>query len=545
MSDRGKGRIRRGGRRLRPRLLAVALVGVALLAAGAVSGLAAEPTIEVTGNSLATYAWTPSTASLNAGESAAFKNPTSNLHALAWESGPETPSCTGTPSSGQGNWSGSCTFAQAGTYKFYCPVHPSQMKGTITVSGAGAPVVSTGAATSVGEAGATLNGTVNPSGQATTYHFDYGTSTAYGQETAAESAGEGNASVSKSAAVTGLSAATTYHFRIVATSSAGTTRGADRAFSTTGPPSPTTEAATKVGGTEATLAGSTNPHGLATTYFFNYGTTEAYGQKTTETSAGSGTVAVQTSTLLTGLSPETTYHFQLVAKNSAGTVPGADQVFTTLGAPAATTGAATAVGVAAATLQGAINPQGQQTTYFFEFGPTGAYGSKTTESAAGKGVADVAVSAPLTGLSPSTTYHFRLVARNASGTTTGGDATFTTAGATPFEPTPPLSPPPASPPAPPSPAPAPQAAPPDTRIELQPHARTRDRTPTVKFTATVPGATFRCSVDSKPFKACRSPFTAPSLKPGRHRIRVEALAGGLTDPTPASCRFKVLAGKRR
>jgi hypothetical protein len=67
----------------------------------------------------------------------------------------------------------------------------------------------------------------------------------------------------------------------------------------------------------------------------------------------------------------------------------------------------------------------------------------------------------------------------------------------------------------------------------------------VKFTATVAGASYMCSIDSKAFKACRSPFTAPSLKPGRHRIRVMAVAGGAADPTPASCSFKVIANTKK
>src|SRR4051794_2539440 len=150
-------------RHLAAKLLASALLALALLGVAAAGGLAAEPSIEVTGNSLATYAWTPSTAEVGSGDSVAFKNATANPHGLAWESGPETPSCTGTSSVGKANWSGSCAFAQGGTYKFYCPVHPTQMKGTVTVSGPAAPVVATGSASAVSETEATLNGTVNPS----------------------------------------------------------------------------------------------------------------------------------------------------------------------------------------------------------------------------------------------------------------------------------------------------------------------------------------------------------------------------------------------
>jgi hypothetical protein len=85
--------------------------------------------------------------------------------------------------------------------------------------------------------------------------------------------------------------------------------------------------------------------------------------------------------------------------------------------------------------------------------------------------------------------------------------------------------------------------PPETKITLKPPSKTSDRTPTIKFSAGGGGASYMCSVDSKPFKACRSPFTAPSLKPGKHRIRVKAVVAGVADPTPASCSFKVVAAK--
>jgi plastocyanin len=404
----------------------------------AAAAVAAEPTIEATGNSLATYAWTPSTAEVDSGGSVTFKNPTTNFHGLAWEPGPETPSCTGTSSVGKANWSGSCSFGQGGTYKFYCPVHPAQMKGTITVSGPSAPLVSTGSATAVSETEATLNGTVNPSEQ-------------------------------------------------------------------------------------------------ETSYFFEYGTTTGYGQKTTEASAGSGASPVDKSAAVSGLTASTTYHFRLIAKNASGTTFGSDRTFTTIGPPSATTTPATAVTDASATLNGSYSPGGFQATYFFEYGTTSAYGSKTGPGAAGNGTGIGFVSMVVAGLSPQTTYHFQLVAENAAGTAFGGDQTFTTAAVSPLE-SPPTIAPPASSPTPPAAPPSP----PDTKITLKPHAKTKDRTPTIKFAATVAGATFRCSVDRKPTKPCRSPYTTPALKPGRHTFKVAAVADGSTDPTPAIASFKVV-----
>ena len=97
---------------------------------------------------------------------------------------------------------------------------------------AGPPRVTTDAATALSSTGATLNGTVNPNGNATTYYFEYGPTKTYGTKTAVVNAGSGNAKSPVSAPVSGLTASTTYHFRLVATNPAGTTTGRDKAFTT-------------------------------------------------------------------------------------------------------------------------------------------------------------------------------------------------------------------------------------------------------------------------------------------------------------------------
>jgi hypothetical protein len=100
---------------------------------------------------------------------------------------------------------------------------------------AGPPRVTTDAATALSSTGATLNGTVNPNGNATTYYFEYGPTKTYGTKTAVVNAGSGNAKQPVSAPVSGLTASTTYHFRLVATNPAATTTGRDRAFKTLAP----------------------------------------------------------------------------------------------------------------------------------------------------------------------------------------------------------------------------------------------------------------------------------------------------------------------
>jgi hypothetical protein len=95
-------------------------------------------------------------------------------------------------------------------------------------------------------------------------------------------------------------------------------------------------------------------------------------------------------------------------------------------APAVTTGAARSISYASATLNGTVNPHGQDTTYFFQYGPTRAYGSQTALADAGSGTATVHVQLAVSGLQPVTKYHFRLIAVNASGASTGGDSSFTT-----------------------------------------------------------------------------------------------------------------------
>ncbi len=95
-------------------------------------------------------------------------------------------------------------------------------------------------------------------------------------------------------------------------------------------------------------------------------------------------------------------------------------------APAVTTQAATGVTIQAATLHGRVNPRSLATTYFFQYGPTAAYGAQTAPGSLAAGVAAVRVTGAAGALVPATTYHFRLVATNATGTSVTADRTLRT-----------------------------------------------------------------------------------------------------------------------
>ena len=296
------------------------------------------------------------------------------------------------------------------------------------------PVVVTGAVTNVSSTSATFNGTVDPDGeQVTDCHFDYGPTASYGQSAPCEQAvGSGDGAVAVSAEVADLEIG--YHFRLSASNANGTATGADQRF---GPQIQGTSA-TALAKTTATLQTEVDPGGVAATCEFEYVSEADYdasapnpysaGQTAPCTPAdlGAGSGFVPASADLTGLQPATTYHFRVVVTNAAGALSSTDHEFLTdlaarISGLRADVGSQTSADVSAE-----INPLGEETSYYFEYGTTTAYGTQVPVSAVsvGSGVGDVPVSARFEGLSPNTTYHWRVVATNPSGTTTSRDHTF-------------------------------------------------------------------------------------------------------------------------
>jgi hypothetical protein len=197
------------------------------------------------------------------------------------------------------------------------------------------PDVTADPATAVQATSATLNGTVNPASiQLTDCHFDYGTTTSYGQTAPcvpdAASIPADSSDHAVHADVTGLTSGTAYHFRLVAANANGQNQSSDATFSTPPRPSIDAAAAQNLTLTDADLTATINPNGFDTTYHFEYGTDTSYGTSVPipDAGIGSGTSDVSVSQHLTSLTQNTTYHWRLLATNANGTAgAGADHTF--------------------------------------------------------------------------------------------------------------------------------------------------------------------------------------------------------------------------
>ena len=200
-----------------------------------------------------------------------------------------------------------------------------------SVASAATPAVSTQPATAISNTRATLNATINPAGQRTTYAFQYGQTTGYGAQTAFHSAGSGTVAVKVKATLGGLIPGTVYHFRIVAGNASGLSVGRDRAFRTTGRPPPTvvTGPAINAGRQGATLTGFVNPMGLASNFRFQFGLSPFYGLQTNPVSLPPSNAVLPVSFGVGGLAAHRLYHYRLVASTSSGTIAGSDAVFDT------------------------------------------------------------------------------------------------------------------------------------------------------------------------------------------------------------------------
>jgi hypothetical protein len=195
------------------------------------------------------------------------------------------------------------------------------------------PSATTQEATDITTVSVILKGTVNANLLSTTVMFEWGKTITYSDSiTATQSPVSGSTPFNVSSEITELSPGTLYHFRIKTKNALGTVYGSDLTFTTLGGvPTASTQAATSIIRSGAILNGMVNANDLTTTVTFEYGTTETYGSTIDATP---NTVIGHTNTIvnvaLTGLNPETTYHFRVKSVNSLGTTYGSDMTFLTI-----------------------------------------------------------------------------------------------------------------------------------------------------------------------------------------------------------------------
>jgi hypothetical protein len=297
---------------------------------------------------------------------------------------------------------------------------------TQVVTASPAPVVTTSAGTTAGVTTADVGGRVDPNGLPTSYYVQYGTTTAYGARTAAGVLPAGDRAVAVPLTLAGLTPVTTYHYRLVADNAAGTTYGDDRTFSTQGPATAVAYGAGMFVAGGVTVRGAVDPNGIATRYRVEFGTSASYGTTTTWTDAGEAKYQNSVSIPLARLAPSTTYHYQIVATNSAGTGRSEDQTFTSAGAPSVRTDGAASITANSAVGNGWVDSNQLATTYNLQYGVTASYGMATASSVTSVPWGARVPGTPISRLGSRTLYHYRIVASNVAGRTYGTDRTFTT-----------------------------------------------------------------------------------------------------------------------
>ncbi|MGA8297759.1 MAG: hypothetical protein WB770_12020 [Acidimicrobiales bacterium] len=191
---------------------------------------------------------------------------------------------------------------------------------------------------------AVVDATIVPNGLPTTVYVRFGTTAAFDARSVVHSAGAGDASVALAIVIGGLAPNTTYDFDVVATNAARTRVSAEESFITTGPPTVVGQSVGTLGITSARLGGVIDPDGHSTTWYVQYGSTASYGSRTAISHLGPSMSPIPVRHPVSGLDPNTNYHFRLVVKSADGTVTGGDATFTTLGPTLSTSVGSVTVG---------------------------------------------------------------------------------------------------------------------------------------------------------------------------------------------------------
>lgn len=311
--------------------------------------------------------------------------------------------------------------------------------------GTNAPVVVNQTASNISAGSAALTGTIQPNGSPTSVWFDYGTTTSLGQQTAIQNAGNGTNAVNVYSTLANLQANTTYYFRAVAQNQYGTAYGSVINFFTSGSNSATaapTIVNFYVNAPSGTINATVDPHSQNVDAWVEYGTTAYLGQTTAvQTFQNSYGATAQFVFNLSNLNSGVTYYFRVVARNSYGTIYGNIANFTassqyqpapaptySSAVPTAITKAASETDESSARLNSSVNPNGAETTAWFEFGRSytlrGAGGNRSLGFVPG----ETSFAIVLIGLKPGTAYYYRVAAKNSFGIKYGNILSFTTSG---------------------------------------------------------------------------------------------------------------------
>lgn len=298
------------------------------------------------------------------------------------------------------------------------------------------PTIVSESTSSVKSTEARLEGVVNPNNQLTECHFQYGQSKASENTVPCEPGVlEGFGEDGVAANVSGLEAAKIYRYRIVAKNGKGeVTEGPEKEFKrlVAPPEAPTTEAVQAVTNTTAALHGLVNPVASSSvSWFFQYAAGSSCAGSGVSTTPAQGPEEVQAHPVeaeLTGLQHGTEYTVCLVSENEAKEQTRGNGVSFVTSSLEASVGAESFsnVGSSSADLGAQVDPDGLETSYYFEYGPSEAYGSRTAEASLGEGESTINAPAQVEDLTPGTIYHFRIVVVNEIGVVQGTDATFKT-----------------------------------------------------------------------------------------------------------------------
>lgn len=305
------------------------------------------------------------------------------------------------------------------------------------------PIAVTSPDVTTSEVAASVSGTVNPRGLFTNYWYEYGLTEKLGSKTTVQNIGSGYLAITAPAYITGLTKNTKYFFSLVAENQLGRVTGNQYIFTTNSDnPSPLgslptikTVGANGITRTNATLNGEVTPNKQTTRYWFEYGKTVNLGQISSFTTIDSMNSKTSVNLPLTNLDQGTNYYFRLNAQNQWGTVNGMTLSFKTTGTPDSSkpsveTNSTSNVKPTTATLRGTVNPNGIETTYWFEYSTDSLLGSallnSTQRTIAGAGKNDVTVEVNIAGLTTKTNYFYRVVAQNSLGTTYGDRVLFKT-----------------------------------------------------------------------------------------------------------------------